>query len=78
MRMSMAALAVTTVLAGSVSGTALAYAGNVDNADLIGPPVPAPRVVMQLLDCGGTTGVAGCGPGWHWRDGWRGRGCYPC
>ena len=42
---------------------------------------PAPHVAggtVQMLDCGGTTGAAGCGPGWFWRDGWRGRGCYPC
>jgi hypothetical protein len=36
---------------------------------------PAP---VQPLDCGGTTGRMGCGPGWFWRDGWRGWSCYPC
>jgi hypothetical protein len=30
------------------------------------------------LDCFGTTGSMGCGPGWFWRDGWRGFACYPC
>lgn len=38
------------------------------------PPVP----VIQPLDCFGETGGHGCGPGWHWRDGWHGPGCYPC
>ncbi len=33
---------------------------------------------VQPLDCQGTTGSMGCGPGWFWRDGWRGWGCYPC
>jgi hypothetical protein len=31
-----------------------------------------------MLDCYGTTGGMGCGPGWTWRDGWRGWACYPC
>lgn len=30
---------------------------------------------VQLLDCGGTTGSFGCGPGWIWHDGWRGFAC---
>jgi hypothetical protein len=33
---------------------------------------------VQLLDCEGTTGWHGCGPGWFWRDGWHGLGCYRC
>lgn len=43
---------------------------------------PAPTVPtesrVQAFDCQGTTGNMGCGPGWFWRDGWRGWGCYPC
>ena len=35
-------------------------------------PTPAPTV--QLLDCRGTTGAFGCGPGYYW-DGNR---CIPC
>lgn len=38
------------------------------------PPVP----VIQSVDCFGETGGHGCGPGYHWRDGWHGPGCYPC
>jgi hypothetical protein len=33
---------------------------------------------VQPLDCVGSTGRMGCGPGWFWRDGWRGWACYPC
>jgi hypothetical protein len=41
------------------------------------PAVPiGPKV--QMFDCRGTTGDMGCGPGWFWRDGWRGWACYPC
>lgn len=39
-------------------------------------PVPVPKI--SALDCAGTTGWAGCGPGWIWRDGWRGFACYVC
>jgi hypothetical protein len=39
-----------------------------------GPPTP----IMQRLDCSGTTGIHGCGPGWIWHDGWRGWACYVC
>jgi hypothetical protein len=38
------------------------------------PTTPA----VQPLNCSGGTGGLGCGPGWIWRDGWRGWGCYPC
>ncbi len=40
-------------------------------------PAPTPPKV-QAFDCQGTTGAMGCGPGWYWRDGWRGWACYPC
>jgi hypothetical protein len=39
-------------------------------------PSPTPRV--QAIDCQGTTGDHGCGPGWFWRNGERGWACYPC
>jgi hypothetical protein len=38
----------------------------------------APKPTVQGLDCAGGTGSMGCGPGWFWRDGWRGFACYPC
>ena len=40
-------------------------------------PAPTEPTVMAF-DCQGTTGAMGCGPGWFWRDGWRGWACYPC
>jgi hypothetical protein len=39
---------------------------------------PAPTPTVQMLDCYGTTGDHGCGPGWFWRDGERGWACYAC
>jgi hypothetical protein len=39
---------------------------------------PAAPPQFQALDCRGGTGAMGCGPGWFWRDGWRGWACYPC
>ena len=49
------------------------------------PTSPDPIVYTQpagptvkAFDCEGTTGRMGCGPGWFWRDGWRGWACYPC
>ena len=34
--------------------------------------------LAKAFDCQGGTGNMGCWPGWCWRDGWRGWGCYPC
>jgi hypothetical protein len=39
---------------------------------------PAPTPTVQLIDCQGTTGDHGCGPGWYWRNGDRGWACYAC
>ncbi len=41
-------------------------------------PAQPSTPVTQPLDCVGSTGGKGCGPGWDWRDGWRGWSCYPC
>jgi hypothetical protein len=72
-------------VAGLVSAALLGFApgaGAAQVAPNITPP-PTPVTVsgppsIQLFDCSGTTGVRGCGGGWHWRDGWYGFGCYPC
>lgn len=32
----------------------------------------------EPLDCVGTTGAMGCGPGWYYRNGWQGFRCYQC
>lgn len=47
-----------------------------DTTDYVQPAPAEPTV--KAFDCQGTTGWMGCGPGWFWRDGWRGWGCYPC
>ncbi len=71
------ALAVGALLAGPVltapSATAAHTAPDITYTQPA-PPVPT----IEALDCHGTTGNMGCGPGWYWRDGWRGWACYPC
>jgi hypothetical protein len=73
------AAAAAACAVGSLTMTPLAAASDV------APPPPAPITQaqpsappVQLFDCRGTTGAMGCGPGWIWRDGWRGMACYPC
>jgi hypothetical protein len=63
-------------LASPLAVAQTAQAADVSNDTTVYMPVPPPRV--QPLDCYGTTGSMGCGPGWTWRDGWRGWACYPC
>jgi hypothetical protein len=73
------ALVIAALMSGSVATAQMAYAAQSshDTNVYTEPPVPAgPKV--QMLDCHGTTGDMGCGPGWFWRDGWRGWACYPC
>jgi hypothetical protein len=73
------AFAVVAMIAGSLTTAQTAYAAQTshDTNVYTQPAVPkAPGV--QMLDCVGTTGAMGCGPGWFWRDGWRGFSCYPC
>jgi hypothetical protein len=80
-RSSLMTLAAAGMVCGALASSALAQA-----ADVAAPPpnpvvqtVPAPpSAPVQPLDCRGTTGAMGCGPGWFWRDGWRGWACYPC
>ena len=73
------ALAIVAVMSGPVATAQTAYAAQSSNGTnvYVQPEVPrAPGV--HMLDCIGTTGRMGCGPGWIWRDGWRGWACYPC
>lgn len=62
---------------GTLLGTPVASAASAPNPPAVPRPVPAAPTV-QMFDCQGTTGRMGCGPGWFWRDGWRGYACYPC
>jgi hypothetical protein len=80
MRKVATAFAVAALMTGSLATAQAATAAQTapDPAVYTQPaPMPAqPKV--QALDCEGTTGAMGCGPGWFWRDGWRGWACYPC
>ena len=60
----------------ATSTAATSNAAQVERADTT-PDRPSASSV-ELLDCRGSTGPYGCGPGWFWRDGWRGLACYPC
>jgi hypothetical protein len=42
------------------------------------PADPGTPALIQPLDCNGSTGEHGCGPGWFWRNGSHGWACYPC
>ena len=79
MALIFAAAAVTT---GAVVGGQGLLAAHLHNQTTVQQPavVNAPQSTHQWqpLDCFGTTGGMGCGPGWVWRDGWRGWACYPC
>ena len=74
------ALAVAALMTGSVvtAPSAAAAATAPDTTVSVAPVPPSSQPKVQALDCQGTTGAMGCGPGWFWRDGWRGWACYPC
>jgi hypothetical protein len=73
------ALAIVAMMSGSVATAQTAYAAQSTNDTTVYTPPSAPRGPgVHMLDCRGTTGNMGCGPGWIWRDGWRGWACYPC
>lgn len=81
MRRIALAIAAAGIVAGSLAGAQTATAASTSNNPAPAVPAvqaPLPSPVIQALDCAGFTGVEGCGPGWFWRDGWRGFGCYPC
>jgi hypothetical protein len=74
-------VAAATLVVGSLAMTACAPTPHAsqtprDTVSYSQDTTTAPTV--QPLDCRGTFGWHGCGPGWFWRDGWRGPGCYPC
>ena len=70
-------IATAGVMLGSLATTQTAYAAQIDTHGTPGYTQPQTPGTVPL-DCVGTTGSHGCGPGWFWRDGWRGWGCYPC
>jgi hypothetical protein len=78
MALIFAAAAVTT---GAITGGQGVLAAQLHETAVQQPAVvdtPQSRLPAQMMDCFGTTGGMGCGPGWVWRDGWRGWACYPC
>ena len=80
MRKIASVLVIAAAIAGSVATaqTASAAHTNQDPHVYTQPVVPKAPPGVQMLDCFGSTGGMGCGPGWVWRDGWRGWACYPC
>jgi hypothetical protein len=72
-------LALAAMVAGSiVSAQTASAAQTVQEQHVYTQPAAPQAPKVQLLDCQGSTGNMGCGPGWFWRDGWRGWACYPC
>lgn len=41
-------------------------------------PHAGPYTPIQHAGCRGGTGSHGCGPGFYWRNGYRGWACYRC
>lgn len=79
MRRIAMAIASAGLIAGSLVGVPTANAASTNDTTVNAPaPAPMPIPVVTALDCAGTTGSMGCGPGWFWRDGWRGWACYVC
>jgi hypothetical protein len=72
------AVVVGALLGGSLATAQPAMAAQVSHQANSTVTAPTPRPAVQMLDCAGGTGAMGCGPGWFWRDGWRGFACYPC
>lgn len=65
-------VAAAALVTGSVNAAATAQAAqSSDDTTTYGP---TPTVIVQPLDCHGTTGSYGCGPGWIW----NGNRCVPC
>lgn len=80
MRKIASAIATAAFMTVSLLVTAQTAHGAATNNDTVISTQPAqpPAPTVKPLDCRGGTGGMGCGPGWIWRDGWRGWACYPC
>jgi hypothetical protein len=77
MRTRTAAIAATALAMGSLTMVPHARAAQTPYYPIV-PTDPGRPAIVQPLDCEGTTGYHGCGPGWYWRNGYRGWACYPC
>jgi hypothetical protein len=79
MRKIVVAVAAAALMSGSMATAQSAYAAQTTHDTTVyTQPAAPPLPTVRPLDCRGGTGNMGCGPGWFWRDGWRGWGCYPC
>jgi hypothetical protein len=78
MRKIVMTVAAGAMLLGSLTTAQIAQAAQTSatHDTIVYTQPAAPKV--HALDCRGGTGAMGCGPGWFWRDGWRGWACYPC
>jgi hypothetical protein len=72
-------LAIAAVMSGSMTTSQTAYAPQSSRDTNMYAQAAMPIGPKgQMVDCRGPTGDMGCGPGWFWRDGWRGCASYPC
>jgi hypothetical protein len=74
-KIAVTAAAAALMVGPLLTGAAAHAAQSSNNTTTYGPD---PTPVIQPLDCTGTTGAMGCGPGWFWRNGDAGWKCYPC
>ena len=77
MRKRIIVVAAAVLTMGSLTIAAPAQAAQTPYEPIV-PVNPGTPVLVHPLDCEGTTGVHGCGPGWYWRNGERGGACYAC
>ena len=79
MRRITMAIAGAGMIIGSLAGAQTANAAQVNNTNTAPvSPHTGPVPIITALGCFGGTGLDGCGPGWIFRDGWRGWQCYVC
>lgn len=80
MRRVAMAVAAAGVFAGTLAGAQTAGAAATNTNTTPAPVAPQTTSVPAAipLGCLGETGLMGCGPGWIWRDGWKGWACYVC
>lgn len=67
------AVAAAALVSGPFGQMATAQAAQISTDTTTYNPNPGPAIVRPL-DCHGTTGDRGCGPGWFW----NGNHCVPC
>jgi hypothetical protein len=72
------ALSIVAMMSGAAGAAPTAFAASSTDTNVYAQPAAPTAPGVHMLDCAGTTGRMGCGPGWIWRDGWRGWACYPC